>query len=221
MNIYEAVEELTKAGVSESIRTLTIRKWIKEGIITSSENNGYSIDKQTTKLLQNSLRDEKNEIIKKLQTKIKLQDEYIEGIKAIHKDATSSFITQRENLNREISLLKKENNDLQKEVTQLLKENIRLRDDLIKYKENSMNKNKNSDHDQQEQPTSYDLSYHLREYQHKLGLAKIAGKKEIVASYKELLKLTHPDHGGDPKCFHYIKADFDTFKRNLKNNIKR
>lgn len=217
MNIYEAVEELTKAGVSESIRTLTIRKWIKEGKITSSENNGYSVDKQTTKLLQNSLPDEKNEIIKKLQTKIKLQDEYIEGIKAIHKDTTNSYITQRENLNQEISLLKNENNDLQKEVTQLLKENISLRDDLIRYKENSMNKNKNRDHDQQ-QPTS---NYHLREYQHKLGLAKIAGKKEIVASYKELLKLTHPDHGGDPKCFHYIKADFDTFKRNLKNNINR
>ncbi|MFD2214347.1 hypothetical protein [Metabacillus endolithicus] len=79
MNIYEAVEELTKAGVSESIRTLTIRKWIKEGKITSSDNNGYSVDKQTTKLLQNSLRDEKNEIIKKLQTKIKLQEQYIEG----------------------------------------------------------------------------------------------------------------------------------------------
>jgi hypothetical protein len=216
MNIYEAVEELTKAGVSESIRTLTIRKWIKEGKITSSANNGYSVDEQTTKLLQNSLRNEKNEIIKKLQTKIKLQDEYIDGIKALHKDASNSFLKLRENLNQEILLLKKENNDLQKEVTQLIKENIRLRDDLIKYKEKSINKNNNREHDQHEKPTSTHQPYYLNEYRDKLGLAKIAGKKEVVASYKELLKLTHPDHGGNPKCFHYIKADFDQFKRSIK-----
>lgn len=206
-----------KAGVSESMRTLTIRKWIKEGKITSSEKNGLHIDEHTTNLLQHRLRDDKNEMIRKFQAKLKVQDDYIEGIKALHKDATHSFLKQREKLNQEMTQLKMENNHLQKEITHLLKENIRLRNDLIKAKEKVMNKNNGNDHSQQEKNTSIHLPFQkLNEYRHKFGLPKIASKKEVVASYKELLKLTHPDHGGHPKCFHYIKADFDQFKKDLK-----
>lgn len=214
----EAIEMLTKAGVSENIRTLTIRKWIKEGKITSDEESTYTVDDQTTELLQNTLRNEKNEIIRQFQTKLKVQEEYIEGIKALHENSTSVFLKQRENLHQEISHLKKEKDDLQKEVNSLLTENIRLRNELIEYKEKSLHTNSSKGQEPKKETTSplHQLRFPLQEYRDKLGLSKLAGKKEVVAAYKDLLKLSHPDHGGHLKSFQYIKSDFDQFKKDFK-----
>ncbi|PMC33780.1 hypothetical protein CJ195_26865 [Bacillus sp. UMB0899] len=213
MKMNEAVEMLTKAGVSENIRTLTIRKWIKEGKITSDDTNGYSLDHQTTELLQSSLREEKKEIIKQFQSKLKVQDEYIEGIKALHENS----LKQREQLHQEISLLKKEKNDLQKEMNSLLTENIRLRNDLIKHKENSIHTNSTKAHEQKRETAPLQIRFPLQDYRDKLGLSKLSGKKEVMTAYKELLKISHPDHGGQLKSFQYIKADFDQFKKEFKH----
>ena len=50
----------------------------------------------------------------------------------------------------------------------------------------------------------------------KLGLSKMASNQEILSAYKELLKLAHPDRGGNAKLFQYIKADFDQIRKNFK-----
>ena len=44
----------------------------------------------------------------------------------------------------------------------------------------------------------------------------MASYQEIISTYKELLKLSHPDHGGDAKLFQYIKADFDHIRKQTK-----
>ncbi len=213
LKMNEAVEMLTKAGVSDNIKTLTIRKWIKEGKITSDDTNGYSLYHQTTELLPNNLRDEKKEMIRQFQSKLKVQEEYIEGIKALHENS----LKQREQLHRELSLLKKEKNDLQKEVNSLLTENIRLRYEVIKHKENSIHSTSNKAHEQKKESTPLQIRFPLQDYREKLGLSKVSGKKEVLAAYKELLKLSHPDHGGQLKFFQYIKADFDQFKKEFKH----
>ncbi len=44
----------------------------------------------------------------------------------------------------------------------------------------------------------------------------MASNKEVLAEYKGLLKITHPDHGGNAKVFHYIKTDYDNFRNSIK-----
>jgi len=212
LKMNEAVEMLTKAGVSENIRTLTIRKWIKEGKITSDDTNGASIDHQSTEPLHLRLRDEKKEMIRQFQSQLKVQEGYIEGIKALHENS----IKQREQLHQEISLLKKEKNDLQEEVNSLQKENIRLRNEIIQLKEHSIHTNSSKTQEPKKETAPLQIRFPLQDYRDKLGLSKVSGKKEVMSAYKELLKLSHPDHGGQLKSFQYIKADFDQFKKDFK-----
>lgn len=101
---------------------------------------------------------------------------------------------------KEVVILKNEKSELQKETKDLLKENIELRNELIKVKENLRDK--------------YNLgsTTHTNDYIKKLGLSKMASNKEVLAGYKGLLKITHPDHNGNAKVFHYIKTDYDIFR---------
>ena len=46
----------------------------------------------------------------------------------------------------------------------------------------------------------------------------MASDKEVLTEYKGLLKITHPDHGGNAKLFHYIRTDYEIFKKVLRIN---
>lgn len=205
MKSDKAFALLKEAGITDNVDTY--RGWVREGRIKAI---GLSIDDHS---LEQFMKDYKNPdkdvIIKQLKAKIHAQNNHIIGIEQLHETATHTFFKQREKLNNEILHLKKENQKLQKETTELLKENISLRDQLIKFKEyNFMNNEQNSI-----PPESPSIPHTNKQ---KLGLSKMASNQEILSAYKELLKLAHPDHGGNAKLFQYIKADFDQIRKNFK-----
>ena len=100
--------------------------------------------------------------------------------------------------------MKKEVSDPEKRYKGFLKQNIELRNELRKAKENKTNNTKSN------------FTTQSHDYRKKLGLSKIASNKDLLAEYKELLKITHPDHNGNAKLFHYIKTDYDNFRNSIK-----
>lgn len=205
MDTDQAFDMLKKAGITDSIETF--RRWLREGKIKAT---GFKIDDKSLKMFINERTyPDKDEIIRQLKLKIKAKDEHIEGIEELHENATKLLIKQRDKLHKEIAQLKNEKNNLRKETIDLLKENIGLRDELIEVKEKLLNGSKSdSDH--------FHFTSQSKDYNKKLGLSKMASTKEVLAGYKELLKVSHPDHGGNAKAFHYIKTDYDDFRNSIK-----
>ncbi|KQU22337.1 MULTISPECIES: hypothetical protein [Peribacillus] len=205
----QAFELLKDAGITESISIQTVSRWLREGKIKYEGNGnrktGYIIDDTASMLSINDRIDQnKDEIIHRLKLKIQAQDKHIEGIEELHETSKKILIQQRDMFKKEVVLLKNEKSKLQNETKDLLKENIELRNELIKVKENkSDNYNFNSNNQS-------------NDYSEKLGLAKMASNKELLAEYKGLLKITHPDHDGNAKVFHYIKTDYDNFRNFIK-----
>ncbi|MDM5212425.1 hypothetical protein QUF94_13350 [Peribacillus sp. NJ4] len=201
----QAFDLLKDAGVTESSSIQTVRRWLREGKIKYEGNgkrkSGYIIDDTASRLAINDFIDQnKDEIIHRLKLKIQAQEKHIEGIEELNETSKKILIQQRDMFKKEVVILKNEKSELQKETKDLLKENIELRNELIKVKENIRN--------------NYNLSSttHTNDYIKKLGLSKMASNKEVLAGYKGLLKITHPDHNGNAKVFHYIKTDYDIFR---------
>ncbi|MCM2535787.1 hypothetical protein NDK43_30300 [Neobacillus pocheonensis] len=195
----QAFDLLKDAGVTESIRIQIVKRWLHEGKIKTE--NG-----KTTKLLLNDRTDE-DRIIRQLRSKIKAQDKQLESMEELHEAAIKKLNQQRDQLNKECVLLKNENSNLQSETRNLLKENLELRDELIKLKDKRYKENKS--YNFHSTPKSDD-------YSQKLGLSKLASNQEVLIEYKKLLKLTHPDQGGNAKTFQYIKSDYDHFRNSIK-----
>jgi hypothetical protein len=201
----QAFDLLKDAGLTKSMSIQTVRRWLHEGKIkydrTKTRSTEYTIDDIASKLFKHDRTDpNKDEIIHQLKLKIKTQDKHIEGIEEIHRTANNIVIQQRgklDKLNKEIVILKNE-------TRKLLKENTELHNELIKLKENKR------DH--------FHSTTQSNDYSKKLGLSKMASNKDVLAEYKGLLKITHPDHGGNEKLFHYIKTDYDLFRNNIKGN---
>ena len=80
---------------------------------------------------------------------------------------------------------------------------------MIELKETLLKGNKSDD--QSVYPTSP-----LDHYCQKLGLSKRASQKEVVIGFKKLLKISHPDQGGNAKLFQYLKMDYDHFRNRFK-----
>ncbi|MCQ6275556.1 hypothetical protein JMM81_11365 [Bacillus sp. V3B] len=197
LNTDQAFDLLKEVGITNSPETF--RRWLREGKIKAT---GFTVDDQDLKLFINEqMYQDKDETIRQLKLKIKAQDQYIEGIEELHKISTKEYIKQRDQLNKEIIILKNEQSKLQKETMDLLRENIKLRDRLIELKEN-----KRDNH--HSHPTSS-----LDHYSQKLGLSKMASNKEVLTGFKALLKRSHPDQGGDAKLFQYLKTDYDHFRK--------
>ena len=205
MNTDQAFDLLKEAGITNSPETF--RRWLREGKIKAT---GFTIDDQALKLFINEhTYPDKDEIIRQLKLKIKAKDQYIEGFEELHQTSTKELIKQRNKLNKEMFLLKNEQSKLRKETLDLLRENIELNDKLIKLKETLFKENKRDDH--HFHPTS-----RLDDYSQKLGLSKMASNKEVLTGFKELLKISHPDQGGNAKLFQYLKTDYDHFRKNIK-----
>ncbi|CAH0264835.1 hypothetical protein SRABI96_03526 [Peribacillus sp. Bi96] len=204
-NTDQAFDLLKDAGVTDSISIQTVRRWLREGKIKYEGNGkrktGYIIDDTASKP---SINQNKDEIIQRLKLKIQAQDKHIEGIEELHENAKKILIQQRDMFKKEVVILKNEKSELQTETKDLLKENIELSNELIKVKENIRHK------------YNFDSTTQSNDYSKKLGLSKMASNKEMVAEYKRLLKITHPDHDGNAKVFHYIKSDYDNFRNSTK-----
>ncbi|MGE7766959.1 hypothetical protein [Peribacillus sp. NPDC096540] len=205
----QAFDLLKDAGITESISIQIVRRWLREGKIKYEGNGnretGYIINDTASKLSINDRIDQhKEELIHRLKLKIQAQDKHIEGIEELHESAKKILIQQRDKCKKEVVTLKNEKSKLQKETKDLLKENIELRNELIKVKENKRDN------------YNFVSNNHSNDYSEKLGLAKMASNKELLAEYKGLLKITHPDHDGNAKVFHYIKTDYDNFRNFIK-----
>ncbi|WP_057912953.1 hypothetical protein [Peribacillus muralis] len=200
-----AFDLLKDAGISENNRIKTVRRWLVEGRIKydgrNMESFKSSIDDKPFKLSINELPDQnKDEIIQRLKLKIQAQDTHLKGMEELHETSKKKLIQQREMYKKEVVMLRNENSKLQNEAKDLLTENIELRNELMKAKQNQTDRNHSV-------PTA-----RTDDYNKKLGLSKKATVKEVLAGYKGLLKITHPDHNGNAKVFHYIKTDYDNFR---------
>ncbi len=52
-------------------------------------------------------------------------------------------------------------------------------------------------------------------YREKLGLSSTATNEDIKREYKKLIKILHPDKGGNAKMFQNIKEEFDEFRSSI------
>jgi hypothetical protein len=214
-NTDQAFTLLKDAGVADSIAVQIVRRMVREGQI---ETVGSGIQKPTSKYTvedpkQISKRPVDQEMtIRQLNEKIKAQDKHIKGIEHLHQTSIARLIQQIDILKKDILKLEKDKSELQSDTKKLLKENIDLTNELIKIKGELFKGNKTYSDKTDDVPPSPSKT---NDYRQKLGLSKIANDKEVLTSYKKLLKITHPDHGGNATTFHFIKTDYDQFRNSI------
>ena len=212
-NTDQAFNLLKAAGFDESSSTQVVRRWLSEGRIqkvgTGNSKTDYIPKKSNTKDLKTNSPTDQEKSILLLKAKIKAQEEHIDGIEKLHRNSVNTLIQQREKLNKEIASLQKENNNLEQESRNLLKENIQLRNELLKLKGSGGRKRET------EKKYSVPPAPKTMNYRQKLGLSKTASDKEVLAGYKNLLKASHPDHGGNAAIFQYIKTEYDSFRKDV------
>jgi hypothetical protein len=203
---------LEDAGVAESTAVQIVRRLLREGRIKNVNTRNRKAENppiETAKKLVNRPSDQ-DQIVRQLKVKIKAQNEHIKGIEDLHFTSIASLIQQRDKLNKEVVHLENEKGELQKETKRLLKENITLHNELIKLKEVLYRGNKIDDDKTETAPPS-----NTDNFRQKLGLSKRASDKDVLTKYKKLLKITHPDHGGNDAAFHFIKTDYDQFRNTI------
>ena len=209
-DLDQVFDLLRDAGVTESISVQTVRRWLREGKIKYKEVNGsrkteYIIDETASKLLINDRIDQNMDgIIHHLKSKIHAQNKYIEGIEELHENAKKGIIQQRDKLKKEVITLKNVASKLENDAEDLLKQNIELRNDLRRLK------------DTKRDNYNFTSITQSNNYSEKFGFSKMASDKEVLTEYKGLLRITHPDHGGNAKLFHYIRTDYENFKKSIK-----
>ena len=207
----QAIHLLNDAGVAASNGLHVVQRWLYEGKIQKVGNGGllteYLSNVKNPKHLI-SPPTEQDRMLRELKAKVKVQEEHLKELEDLHKSSLKTHIQQRNKLQKEILNLELEKNELQKETRKLLKDNIELRSELLYLKEKLAKQGKRVP--EKSQLTSQPIQTH--DYRRKLGLSKTASDKEILARYKKLLKITHPDHGGNAVVFHYVKTDYDHYK---------
>ncbi|KKK37483.1 hypothetical protein WQ57_13640 [Mesobacillus campisalis] len=208
----QAFNMLKEAGVNEAVAVQTVRRWLRDGKIQSIGQESPKVPYLSTQTPASHNSSDQERLIRQLQAKLKAQDEHINGLEQLHQSSVKTMIQQREKLNKEILHLEKERSQLQHETKSLLQENLHLRSEILKLKDELYKGGK-------KEPEKIQDSRRMtspNDYRSKLGLSKTATHKDILAGYKSLLKVTHPDHGGNQAAFQYIKNDYDTFRNNVK-----
>lgn len=209
-NTDQAINLLKDAGVDESSCINAVRRWVREGKIKkvgSGERNTEYLPNETLSKLYAQNQTNQDKTIGQLKGKIKAQSEHIIGIEQLHKTSMDHLILQRDKLKKENAILENENSELLKESKRFLKENIELRNQLLKLKEELARGSKREPEKTESAPAPK-----TQDYRQKLGLSKTADRKEVLSGYKKLLKIAHPDQGGNAAVFHYIKTDYDHFR---------
>ena len=218
-NTDQAFHLLKDAGVADSTAVQIVRRMLREGQIekvgSGIQRPTYPLKETASTRLPNRTSDQ-DMIIRQLKVKIKAQDEHIKGIEHLHQTSVASLIQQIDKLKKDMIHLVKEKSELQRETKKLLKENIELTNELLKLKGKVLKGNqKGSEQADDVPPPSAPITIDFRQ---KLGLSKMASDKEVLTRYKKLLKITHPDHGGNAAAFHFIKTDYDQFRHSI--NLK-
>jgi hypothetical protein len=209
----QAIHLLMDAGVASSTGMEIVKRWLREGRIQNvgegKQLSEYiSSEKDATKYSTNLSNQER--VIRQLKAKLKAQDEHIKGLEELHENSVNRLLQQKEKYKKELVQLETEKRKFQTETSSLMRENIELRKELLRLKEELYKGHKSEPEKIPPRPVK------SPDYRQKLGLSKTASPKEIVASYKKLLKITHPDSGGNEALFHYIKSEYDQFRNTLK-----
>lgn len=215
-NTDQVFNMLKDAGVTDSIAFQIVRRLLHEGKIQTVGTGNRKTNNQQNEIDSKQFiisPSDQEKVVHQLKIRIKAQDEHIKGIEHLHKTSVTNLIKQRDILHKEIANLKNEKSELQKETKKLLKENIDLTNELLKLKEELFKGNKRGTDKTHDVPPS---SPNTNDYRQKLGLSKMASDKEVLTRYKKLLKITHPDHGGNATAFHFIKTDYDYFRNSIK-----
>lgn len=205
---------LEDAGVADDTAVQIVRRLLREGKIQSVGTGNQKTNNppnETAKRLVNRSSNQ-DQVLHQLKVKIKAQDEHIKGIEHLHQTSIARLIQQIDILKKDIVNLGKEKSELQSETKKLLKENIGLTNELIKLKGKRFQGNNSSSDKTDDVPFSQPKT---NDYRQKLGLSKMASDKEVLTRYKKLLKITHPDHGGNATIFHFIKTDYDQFRNSI------
>lgn len=209
-NTDQAITLLKDAGVDDNSCISAVRQWVSEGKIKnigSGKRNTEYLPNETLSKLYSQNQTNQVKTIVQLKGKIKALDDHIKGIEQLHKTSMDHLILQRDKLKKENALLENENGELLKESKRLLKENFELRNQLLKLKEELSKGSKSEPEKTESAPAPK-----IQDYRQKLGLSKTADRKEVLSGYKKLLKIAHPDQGGNAALFHYIKTDYDQFR---------
>ncbi|WP_066174668.1 hypothetical protein [Bacillus marinisedimentorum] len=204
MNTDQAFKKLKSAGVTDSIQT--VRRWLREGKIkakrTENRKAGYIIENDDLQRFINERTGrDKDKRIKELEYKIK---------------------------QKERGVLAKENHKLQLEVDRLRQENLNLK---MKSMKQTIDENRNtsnshsffsdmSDEDlrqYRQKLFGQDLILPSKNYREELGLSSGVTNQEVVKEFKKLLRILHPDTGGNAKLFQRVKEDYDDFIKTTKS----
>lgn len=209
----QAINLLMDAGVASSTGMEIVKRWLREGRIQNvgegKQLSEYISSEKDAKQYSTNLSNQER-VIRQLKAKLKAQDEHIKGLEELHENSVNRLLQQKEQYRKEIVQLENENRKIQQETSALMKENIELRKEMLRLKEELYKGHKKEPEKTPPRPMK------SPNYRQKLGLSKTASPKEVVASYKKLLKVTHPDAGGHEAAFHYIKSDYDQFRSTLK-----
>ncbi|MEH7305530.1 hypothetical protein [Neobacillus drentensis] len=215
-NTDQAFYLLKDAGIVDSTAVQIVRRLLREGKIESvGTGNQKTQSNETTSNRVVNRPSHQDKIVQQLKVRIKAQDEHIKGIEHLHQTSIATLIQQIDMLKKEIVNHEKENSELQRETKKLLKENIDLTNELLELKGELFKGNKGDSDKTEDIPLATPLT---NDYRQKLGLSKRASDKEVITRYKKLLKITHPDHGGNAALFHFIKTDYDQFRNSI--NLK-
>jgi hypothetical protein len=214
-NTDQAFHLLKDAGVATSTGVQIVRRLLREGKIqnvgTGNKETTFQ-SSETASKRETNRPSEQDIIVRQLKAKIKAQDEHIIGLEQLHQSSIATLIQQIDIFKKDIVNLEKEQSELQRETNKLLKENIDLTNVLIKLKGELFKGNKSNSDQTDEVPLTTPIT---NEYRQKLGLSKMASDREVLSKYKKLLKITHPDHGGNASAFHFIKSDYDHFRNSI------
>lgn len=234
INTDQAFEKLKEAGVTGSIQT--VRRWLRNGKIKASRSEnrkaGFEIDEGDLKRFINERTGmDKDERIKYLEEKYKqLNDQYQpmyeDWLKVLkeNRELKQSKV-ENEKLKRKIELLRDENKALEnayktvREINdRLTKENESKNNSFFDNFERLKQRAKaNADYWQ-----SHNFDFNLfmqpqkkQNYRENLGLSSNCSDEELKKEFKKLLKILHPDTGGNAKLFQQMKADYDAFRKSI------
>jgi|SRR5699024_2470275 len=218
MNTEEAFNQLKSADITNSIQTL--RRWLREGTIKAerSENRkvGFNIDeKDLQRFINERTGRGKDEEIKLLRKKVKNLEKDIYRIEDSHEEDLKILYKQRKENKEEFDRKLEFRNDLVKSQRKTI-ESQRTMIDMLKEEIDELKKNTNSkfNSDSFNFNNLYNSFDTLTPYKKKLGMSPNTTKADVKNKLREVMSNAHPDRGGNAKVFQYLKAEYDSFRKN-------
>jgi translation elongation factor EF-Ts len=125
----------------------------------------------------------------------------VNDLKRFINERTGTNTDEVNKLKKEIELLKAENKALEHAFKTYKKINERPKEDKSKLFDDIMEK--------------FMLTETNVDYRQKYGLSPTSSNDDVKKELKNLLKILHPDKGGNAKLFQEVKQDYDDFRKSI------